>query len=125
MATVRLDSAGMPTGFLPGMVQISADDPVNPINSVGVAFSVQDVSDLVLLGSGGGGISASGTVVVFEWGGLDDRSYTLYERTSLVDVTESWMAVETASNLPGLTGTMTHTVNVENVDQRFYRLTVH
>ncbi|MDP6629841.1 MAG: S8 family serine peptidase [Kiritimatiellia bacterium] len=124
MATVRLDSAGMPTGLLPGMVQIRADNPVNPINSVGVALSVQDSSDLVLLGSTGSGISASGTVVVFEWAGFDDRSYTLYERTSLVDVTESWMAVEAASNIPGLTGTMTHTVNVENVDQRFYRLAV-
>ncbi len=124
MATVRLDSAGMPTGLLPGMVQIRADDPVNPINRVGVAFSVQDAADLVLLGSAGGGISASGTVVVFEWAGFDDRSYTLYQRTSLIDNAEAWVPVEAASNIPGLGGTMTYTVNVENVEQRFYRLAV-
>jgi len=125
MMTVRLDSAGMPTGNLPGMVRIGTDDPVTPMNSVGVDLSVQAPSDLVFLGASSGDISASGTVVVFEWQGFEARFYTLYERTSLVDVTEEWMPVDGASNLPGVGGAMSHTVDVEHVDQRFYRLAVH
>ncbi len=125
MMTVRLDSAGMPTGALPGMVRLCADDPASPTNRVEVDLSVQATSDLRFLGVSGGGISASGTVVVFEWQGFRDRFYTLYERTSLVDMADSWTAVEGASNLPGIAGAMSHTVDVEHVDQRFYRLTVH
>jgi hypothetical protein len=125
MMTVRLDSAGVPTGDLPGIIRLSTDDPVNATNHVEVDLSIQAVSDLVFLGASGSGISSSGTVVVFRWQGFFDRFYTLYERTSLVDVAEEWTAVEGASNLPGTAGTMSHTVDVEHVEQRFYRLGVH
>lgn len=124
MMTVRVDSAGMPTGNLPGMVRIGTDDPVRLVNTVDVALSVQAASDLVFLSASSGGISATGTVVVFEWLGFDDRFYTLYERTSLTDMVESWMPVEGASNIPGISGTMSRTVDVEHVEQRFYRLAV-
>ncbi len=124
MMTVRLDSAGIPTGNLPGMVRIATDDPEHATNRVVVDLSVQAAADLVFLGASSGGLSASGTGVVFEWSGFPNRLYSLQERTSLVDVAETWVPVGGASNIPGVVGTMTHTVSVEHVSQRFYRLTV-
>lgn len=124
VVTVRLDSAGIPTGSLGGMVRVASSDPSNPANRVGVALAVQAASDLVLQAAAGDGLTGMGTNVVFQWNGFSDRSYTLYQRTSLTDSAESWVPVAGASQLSGISGTMTYTVNVAHVSQRFYRLAV-
>ncbi len=123
--TVRVDTAGMPTASLPGMVRIATDDPLQPFNTMDVVLSVQAASDLTFLAAASSSSSATGAVIVFEWLGYDDRFYTLHERRSLVDAAEAWTVVEEASNLPGVAGTMSYTVDVEQVEQRFYRLSAH
>jgi hypothetical protein len=59
---------------------------------------------------------------VLSWQAVEGRTYNLYECSRLD--TGEWVCAHGFSNLPGVAGTMSCTVAVDTVEQRFYRVGV-
>ena len=116
-------AAVQPVLVLVGTNDFDADGFTTDQESL-TGHDASDPASLFSLETARSATSPSGTVVVLEWTGLSNRTYHLYGATSLMEHATNWLPLATASNLPGINGSMSHTDRVDQAAQRFYRLGV-
>jgi subtilisin family serine protease len=105
VVTARLDSAGIPTGDFPGVVRLTATDPLHPTNDIPVQMWVRSPPQLALLAAHQTSTDGSGRVAITnELWDADGESCSL--EIDVMTATGAWVHAwigDSASQLSGVT----------------------